>query len=42
VIGKKCFPFANAHETRNLQVTSITSLQDIMAVFDSESTAVTI
>jgi len=38
----KCFPFADAHGTRNIQVTSITSFQDVMVVFDSESTAVTI
>jgi len=42
MIRMKCFLFADAHETRNLQVTYIMSLQDIMVVFDSESTAVTI
>jgi hypothetical protein len=42
MIRMKCFPVAVAHVTRNLQVTSITSLQDFMVVFDSESTAVTI
>jgi len=42
MIRMKRFPFADAHETCNLQVTSITSLQDIMVVFEAESTAVAI
>jgi len=42
MIRMKCFSFGDSHETRNLQVTSITSLQNVIVVFDSEITAVTI